>query len=268
MISTQFYYLNEVSMPNPAIEVIQRHGSVRQYKPDVLPNRLVESIVEAAQHTSSSSNLQTYSVVAVTDPAKRARLAELCGGQRHITEAPVFLTWCADLARLQRVCEIRGYTEETGYFESFLVAAVDAVIAAQSAAIAAESEGLGICYIGSIRNQPEAVIDLLGLPPLVFPVTGMTLGWPVEAPLVRPRLPLNEVLHWECYDTHGQDESLAAYDQAMLATGIYQNRQVPVGGAAQPVEAYGWMEHTARRAAQAVRVGLKDVINKRGFGLK
>jgi FMN reductase (NADPH) len=233
-----------------------------------VPPTLIESIVAAAQHTSSSSNLQAYSVVAVTDPAKRSRLAELCGNQRHIVEAPVFLTWCADVARLRRVCEIQGYRQETGYFESFLVAAVDAVIAAQTAALAAESDGLGICYIGSIRNRPEAVIELLGLPPLVFPVTGMTIGWPAETPLVRPRLPLNEVLHWECYDTRGQDEALATYDLAMRATGIYQDRQVSPGGTAQAVNAYGWMEHTARQVAQAMRIDLKDIINKQGFGLR
>ena len=255
-------------MPNPVIDVITQHGSARQYKPDALPAALIETIVAAAQRASSSSNLQAYSVVAVTDAAKRQRLAELCGNQRHIAEAPVFLAWCADLARLQRVCELQGYQENTDFFESFLVAAVDAVIAAQTAALAAESEGLGICYIGSIRNQPAAAIDLLGLPPLVFPVTGMTLGWPAAAPVIRPRLPLDAVLHWEGYDTRGQDEALAAYDQAMLATGIYRDRQVQPGGAAAPAARYGWLEHTARRVSQAMRVELKDVIAKQGFGLK
>ena len=129
-------------------------------------------------------------MVAVTDAAKRARLAELCGNQEHIAQAPVFLAWCADLARLDRACELRGYTQVTGYVENFLVAAVDAAIAAQTAALAAESLGLGICYIGSIRNNTQAVIDLLELPRLVFPVTGMTLGWPAAEPPMRPRLPL------------------------------------------------------------------------------
>src|SRR5512143_325535 len=104
---------------------MHRHGSVRQYKPDPLPPELVETIVAAAQRSSTSSNLQMYSVVAVTDAAKRARLAELCGNQEHVAQAPVFLAWCADLGRLDRACQLRGYTQVAGYVENFLVAAVD-----------------------------------------------------------------------------------------------------------------------------------------------
>jgi len=254
-------------MPNPTLELIQRHGSVRNYRPDPIPAETIEAIVAAAQRTSTSSNMQAYSVVAVMDAAKRARLAELCGNQEHIAGAPVFLAWCADLARLDRACELRGYLQETGYVENFLIAAVDAVIAAQSAALAAESLGLGICYIGSIRNHTQAVIDLLGLPRLVFPITGMTVGWPAADPLIRPRLPQSAVLHWETY-AHEHDAELAAYDRAMAATGIYGGRQIPVPGKPDEMEDYGWTEHTARRVAQAVRTDLREVLEAQGFALK
>jgi FMN reductase (NADPH) len=255
-------------MPNPTLELIQRHGSVRKYRPDPIPVETIEAIVAAAQRTSTSSNMQAYSVVAVIDAAKRARLAELCGNQEHVAQAPVFLAWCADLARLDRACELRGYEQETGYIENFLVAAMDAGIAAQSAALAAESLGLGICYIGSIRNNTQAVIDLLGLPRLVFPVTGMTVGWPAAEPQMRPRLPLQSVLHWESYDRTGQDEALAEYDRAMAATGIYGGRQVPAPGKPDVMEDYGWTEHSARRVAQAIRTDLRSVLERQGFDLK
>jgi len=254
-------------MPNPTLELIQRHGSVRNYRPDPIPVETIETIVAAAQRTSTSSNMQAYSVVAVMDAAKRARLAELCGNQEHIARAPVFLAWCADLARLDRACELRGYVQETGYVENFLIAAVDAVIAAQSAALAAESLGLGICYIGSIRNNTQAVIDLLALPRLVFPVTGMTVGWTAAKPPVRPRLPQSAVLHWEHYAS-AHDAELAAYDRAMAATGIYGGRQIPVPGKPDEMEDYGWTEHTARRVAQAVRTDLRGVLERQGFALK
>jgi len=254
-------------MPNPTLELIQRHGSVRNYRPDPIPVETIETIVAAAQRTSTSSNMQAYSVVAVMDAAKRARLAELCGNQEHIARAPVFLAWCADLARLDRACELRGYVQETGYVENFLIAAVDAVIAAQSAALAAESMGLGICYIGSIRNNTQAVIDLLALPRLVFPVTGMTVGWTAAKPPVRPRLPQSAVLHWEHYASE-HDAELAAYDRAMAATGIYGGRQIPVPGKPDEMEDYGWTEHTARRVAQAVRTDLREVLEAQGFALK
>jgi FMN reductase (NADPH) len=255
-------------MLNPTLELVRRHGSVRKYRPELIPAEAIETIVSAAQRTSTSSNLQVYSVVAVTDAAKRARLAALCGNQEHVAQAPVFLAWCADLARLDRACELRGYTQVTDYVENFLVAAVDAAIAAQSAALAAESLGLGICYIGSIRNNTRAVIDLLELPRLVFPVTGMTVGWPAAEPLVRPRLPLQSVLHWDRYSREGQDEALAGYDLAMAATGIYGGRQVPVPGKPEVMEDYGWTEHSARRVAQALRTDLREVLERQGFALK
>jgi FMN reductase (NADPH) len=254
-------------MTNETINLIHQHGSVRDYKPDPVPGVLLETIIAAAQRTSTSSNLQTYSVVAVTDPAKRAQLREWCGGQKHVEQAPLFLTWCADLARLDRACQLRGYTQEASYFENFLIAAVDAVIAAQSAALAAQSLGLGICYIGSLRNHPAEVIELLGLPKLVFPIVGMTVGWPASTPPLRPRLPLAAVLHWESYNSD-QDAALLQYDAEMTATGIYNNRQVPIPGKPDQMEAYGWLEHSARRASQVMRAELRSIIEKQGFLLK
>ncbi|MBN2388946.1 MAG: nitroreductase family protein [Anaerolineales bacterium] len=255
-------------MENPTIDLIHRHASVRRYKPDPLPAALVETIVAAAQRSSTSSNLQAYSVVAVIRAETRQRLAVLCGDQRHVAEAPVFLAWCADLARLERACELRGYIQETGFVENFLIAAVDAALAAQTAALAAESLGLGICYIGAIRNRPQEVIDLLGLPRLTFPISGMTVGWPAREHALRPRLDMSTILHREQYDRTHEDEALHTYDQAMIGTGIYKGRQVPTPGKPEEVEDYGWTEHTARRVSQAVRTGLRAVIEEQGFGLK
>ncbi len=255
-------------MSTATMEQIYRHYTVREYKPDPVPAELVETIIAAGQRASTSSNLQVYSIVAVTDAEKRSRLAELCGGQRQILQAPVFLTWCADLSRLDRICRRRGYEQATEYVESFLVAAVDAALAMQNAALAAESLGLGMCYIGAIRNQPAEVIELLGLPRLVFPVSGMTLGWPAVEPFIRPRLPLSAVLHWESYDLEGEVEALAEYDQAMIDTGIYDGRQVPAPGREAQMEDYGWQEHSARRVSNPMRSGLRQVLSQQGFALE
>ena len=184
----------------PFFRQIYAHASVRRYLDRPVPLAIVEAIVAAGQRSSTSSNLQMFSVVAVADPDKRARLAELCGNQAHIAQAPVFLAWCADLSRLERASELRGYTQVSEYAENFLLAAVDTAIAMQTATLAAESLGLGMCYIGAIRNHPLDVIELLELPPLVFPISGMTLGWPEGEHKPRPRLPLEAVLHWERYD--------------------------------------------------------------------
>jgi len=254
-------------LSTPTIELIRRHGSVRHYKPDPVPADMIETIVAAAQRSSTSSNLQMWSVIAITDADTRVHLSNLCGDQKHIVEAPIFLAWCADLSRLDRVCQLRGYSQVTEYVENFLVAAVDCVIAAQTAALAAESLGLGICYIGSIRNQTQQVIDLLSLPRLVFPITGMTLGWPAATPVLRPRLPLDAVLHWETFDRRHEDQALRDYDRAMLQTGIYQGRQVPVPGKPEETEEYGWLEHSARRVSQPTRTDLHKILSQQGFEL-
>jgi FMN reductase (NADPH) len=253
---------------NSVLELIYRHGSVRKYKPDPVSPEIVETIIAAAQRSSTSSNLQLWTAVAVTDQATRARLAQVCGNQAHIVEAPVFLAWCADLGRLDRVCELRGYTQMTDYVENFLVAALDVGIAAQTAALGAESLGLGICYIGAIRNSPKAVVELLALPNHVFPVAGMTIGWPDDRPPLRPRLPTRAVLHWEHYDRDCQDSLLHEYDKTMIETGIYNGRQVAVPNRPGEIEDYGWLEHSARRVSQPTRTGLREALARQGFELK
>ena len=254
-------------MDTPTLQLMRRHGSVRKYKDEPVPVEVVEAIVHAAQRGSTSSNLQVVSIVAVTEAAKRARLAEICG-QEHVTQAPLVLVWCADLRRLDRACELRGYTQVADYVENFLICTLDAGIAAQNGALAAESLGLGMCYIGSIRNNCQAVIDLLNLPRLVFPVVGMMVGWPAAQPAVRPRLPVSAILHWEAYDPNPQDEVLSEYDRIMIATGIYQGRQVPVPGKTGEMQDYGWLEHSARRAARVARTELRGILKRQGFGLE
>jgi FMN reductase (NADPH) len=254
-------------MQNPTLELIHKHASVRHYKADPVSSTLVETIIAAAQCASTSRNLQAYSVVAVTQAAKRKKLAKLCGNQAHIREAPVFLVWCADLARTERTCELRGYRQVSQYMENFLVAAVDTALAAQNAALAAESLGLGICYIGYIRNIPEEVVKLLELPRLTFPIIGMTVGWPSKEPHLRPRLPLEAVLHWERYNPD-QDEALHEYDRRMAETGIYRRRPADVPKRENKPEDDGWLQYAAERLSQAERTDLRRALKRQGFALK
>lgn len=251
-------------MSNSTIDLINKHGSVRHYKSDPVPRDLVRQIVAAGQHASTSSNLQMYSVVAVTDRARREQMSDYCNNQAFINQAPVFLVWCADLSRLERIAAKYNRQQVSSYAENFLLSAVDVSLIMQTTALAAESLGLGICYVGAIRNQPQDVIDMLQLPKLVFPVAGMSVGWPVQAPRIRPRLPLDAVLHWETYSSDGEDQYLDQYDEEMIATGIYKGRQVTKNDD-QEVEVYGWTEHSSRRAAMVVRAGLKDVLVRQGF---
>lgn len=187
---------------NPVLETLFAHRSVRAFRPDPLPDGTLETLIAAAQSAPSSSNLQTWSVIAVQSPAGRARLAELTGPQPHVAEAPLVLAWLADLSRISRIAERRGETAAgLDYLDTFLMAVIDAALAAQNAVVAAESLGLGTVYLGALRNQPEAVADLLGVPDGVFPVFGLVVGHPDPARLaqIKPRLPLRTVLHAERY---------------------------------------------------------------------
>lgn len=255
-------------MTTPTITQIYNHYSVRHYKPDPVPRSLIESIISAAQRSSTSSNLQMYSAIAVTDATKRARLAKLCGNQAHIIQAPAFIAWCADLSRLDRVCQWQGYKQVTERVENFLLAVIDATIAMQTAALAAESLGLGICFIGAIRNQPEEVIEFLALPKLVFPIVGMTVGWPASKPSIKHRLPIDAILHFESYDSSNEVQALLDYDRIMMESNIYQERQVRVDGGDGELQDYGWMEHSARRVSTPQRTGLGLALLKQGFELK
>src|SRR6185437_12533393 len=189
---------------NDVLATILNHRSVRGFLPEKLPGGTLELLVAAAQSASTSSNLQVWSVVAVNDPAHKSQLATLAGDQQFIRDAPLLLVWLADLARLDGIAADRQQSVEgTQYLEEFIFAVVDAALAAQSALIAAESLGLGGVYIGAMRNLPEQIAAELGLPPLVFGVFGMSIGYPdPERPTdIKPRLPQSVVLHREQYLT-------------------------------------------------------------------
>ena len=254
-------------MTNATLDLIHAHGSVRHFKPDPVADELIETIVGAGQRASTSSNLQMYSVIAVTDAARRDQVAQLCGNQEFIRAAPVFLAWCIDLARLDQVSALRGYAQVTEYTENFLLTTIDTAIVSQTAALSAESLGLGICYVCAIRNHPREMIQLLDLPRLVFPIVGMAIGYPTRAAHPRPRLPLAAILHRDQYN-RDQVAALRAYDRAMIETGIYENRQVPVPGKSDEMENYGWLEHTARRVSKTTRAFLRAVLEEQGFALK
>jgi nitroreductase len=226
---------------NTVIDLLLNHRSVRGYKPDPLPEGALELIIAAAQSAATSSNLQAWSVVALTEPEKKAKCAAYAGGQRHIEECPVFLLFIADLARLNRNGDAEGIPangNET--FEMLTVAVIDTALAAQNAVIAAESLGLSTVYIGGMRNKPEDAAALIGLPPSAFVTFGLCLGYAREGAegAIKPRLPQAAVLHHGAYDLAGQDAALQRYNDAMSA---FQE--------SQGMKAAGWTRHSAKRVA-------------------
>jgi nitroreductase len=200
---------------NAVLETILNHRSVRGFLPQALPEGTLELLVAAAQSASTSSNLQFWSVVAVQEPERKSRLAELAGQQQFIRDAPLLLVWLADMSRINRIAaERQAQVDGTHYVEEFIVGVVDAALAAQSALIAAESLGLGGVYIGAMRNLPEQVAAELALPPHTFAVFGMSVGYPDPAREtgIKPRLPQSLVLHREHYSTLQRSEAIDDYN--------------------------------------------------------
>jgi nitroreductase len=226
---------------NSTLTTLLNHRSVRRYRHEPLPDGTLELLVAAAQSAATSSNLQTWSVIAVEDPEHKERLATIAGDQAQIRQAPLLLVWLADVARLAAAAEQRALPYEAlDYTEMFVMAAVDATLAAQNAVIAAESLGLGICYIGAMRNRPEDVAAELDLPPGTFAVFGLCVGYPDESrmPAVKPRLPQAAVLHRERYNIE-QAEPIADYNGVMQR--FYEEQRMRVSG--------DWVEHSAQRVA-------------------
>jgi nitroreductase len=249
---------------NEALDAILSHRSVRDYLPQPVPGHALELAIAAAQSAPSSSNLQAWSVIAVEDKDIKDRLNAVAGNQRQIAQAPLLLVWLADLARPRDIAQTRGGTAEgLDYVESFLLGVIDAALAAQTAVVALESLGFGTCYIGAIRNDPETVARELGLPEGVFPVFGMTIGYPDPAKPagVKPRLGREAVVHRNRYDPAAHRPVLDPYNKAL---GAFQ--------AEQAMARIDWTEQVSNRigtvAALKGRHVLKDVIRKLGFALK
>ena len=250
---------------SPAIDLMLQHRSVRAYRPDPLPPGTLKTLIAAAQSAATSSNLQTWSVVAVEDAARRARLSEFAGGQKHIQQAPLFLVWLADLSRAERLGAAAGQEMAAlPYLESFLVSVIDAALAAQNATVAAESLGLGSVYIGAMRNHPEAVAAELSLPAGVVAVFGMCVGYEDaqrRPALVKPRLPQTVVLHHETYQTGDEQAEIAAYDDTLRA---FQSRTA--------MQSQAWSDLIRTRlgavASLSGRDRLRSALASLGFALK
>jgi nitroreductase len=201
--------------PNPTIQLMRQHRSIRQYTDDPVPDEDITEAVAVAQCASTSSNVQAYCIIRVRETVKLARLVELTGGQGKVARAGAFFLICADSRRHRLLVERTG-GEYRGGLEEFLVGVIDASLFAQNLALAFESQGYGICYIGSVRNVLKEVDDLLDLPRGVYALFGMCVGVPDQDPPVRPRLPLEAVLMDEQYCP---DETMLAaidrYDEEM-----------------------------------------------------
>lgn len=204
-------------LPESALELMHRHASIRSYKSQPVPEDMLERILLAATRASSSGNMQAYSVIVTSDPEIRRELYEAHFQQSMVLEAPLLLTFCADFHRMRRWLKLREAPENFDNFMSFMIAAIDATLASQNAALAAEAEGLGICYMGTTLASCDQIARILKCPEGVMPVVGFSLGFPNEAPARRDRLPLRSLVHKEKYQVRSDSEILSEYQDREVA---------------------------------------------------
>ena len=187
-------------------DTLLERRTIRKYSSEAVTDEMLEKILKKGCRASTTGNMQVYSIIITRDKSKKKELAPLHFNQKMITEAPVVLTFCADFNRFSKWCHQRK--AEPGYdnFLSFFTAAIDALLVAQTVCIAAEDEGLGICYLGTTTYMAHKIIETLKLPKGVVPVTTVTLGWPAEIPEQPDRLPLKAIIHNETYKDYSSDD--------------------------------------------------------------
>jgi len=176
--------------------------TIRKYSDRTVANDLLNNILKAGIRASTTGNMQVYSIIITRDAEMKKKLAPAHFNQSMITNAPVVLTFCADFNRFNKWCRQREAVPGYDNFLSFMTAAIDALLVAQTVCNVAEDEGLGICYLGTTTYNADQIIDILDLPAGVVPVTTVTLGWPAEEPEQVDRLPLAAVVHNEKYQDY------------------------------------------------------------------
>ena len=180
-------------------EQIASHRSIRKYQSKSIPDDIIRQILEAGIAASNTGNMQVYSMIVTKDENLRKQLWEVHFRQDMVLQAPVVITFCADINRFNKWCRLRKADPAYDNLLWFCNAAIDATLASQNVALAAESFGLGICFLGTTTYNSERIIDILKLPVGVMPVTTLVVGYPDEQPTLTGRLPFDAVVHNETY---------------------------------------------------------------------
>lgn len=203
---------------NPTVKTILSHKSVRNFLPDPLPTGALETLMASASSASTSSLLQAWAAIIVDVPKHKDAVATLAGNQDFIRQAPVFFILMVDLYRLARISEKAGIENKAvDKMDMFIMPTLDCGIAGQNIALAAESLGLGVCYVGAVRNNASELCDLLKLPPRMMPVFGLAIGEPDESVpnAIKPRFSADAMFHRNVWNGEKEDEHVAAYDDIL-----------------------------------------------------
>jgi nitroreductase len=241
------------------LNLLSSHTSIRTYKNTKLSKEEVFELISVAQHAASSHFVQAYSVIWVTNNELKKKLGDYSKNQQQMATAGAVFVCCVDFERLRIAGELNDTSIVTDSAENVMVGTIDIALFAQNLAIAAESKGYGICYIGGVRNSPAEISELLNLPTNVFPVFAMTMGVPDEQHEVKPRLPVDAILHENGYSSEKYQTLLPAYDKTLEE--YYASRS-------SNQKATNWTKSMAEFLKVPRRTHLKKFLEDKGFTWK
>ena len=250
------------------VEQIITRGSIRKFSKKKVSNEIFDSLIASAQSAPSKSNLQQYSILNITDIKTKKQIGKLLGETSWATEAPVFFLFLADIRRNKIITESRGYEYQNNNLDHFMNAVIDSALGMQTLILAAESWGLGVCPISMVRNHLDEIKKICSLPDCVFPIAGLSLGWPNEKKKISIRLPQNLVLHENKYLDNKILQEIDKYDEL-----VFKDSPIPLSKQ-RHVEKYGpakrglWSENVARQLSVPERMEFRNWLNKNGFDLK
>ncbi len=246
---------------NETINLLMNHRSIRKYTDKVPSDEIIETIVKAGQQAAFAGQLG--SLILSRDK------------KRHPFGSPLYFIVCVDIHRIQKVMEKRGWDLVSSDAAMLLFGMQDACYLAQNLVIAAESLGLGTCYLGFVPFDADKLIEKYDLPPKVFPLVGISVGYPDEKPPVRPRYPLE----FSCFDGKYPKFSevqiktaMKQMDEGYLAQNYYQNGKLMIKLDSEREETfngktYSWTEHISRKWGQWLQdpKEMWEILKKYGF---
>lgn len=199
------------------IDTVKNRRTIRKYLQKDISSDLLNDLLETSSRASTMGGMQLYSVVITRNAEMKEKLSPAHFNQPMVKGAPVVLTFCADFRRFSKWCEQRNAVLGYNNLMSFMNAAMDTLLVAQTFCTLAEEAGLGICYLGTTTYNPQMVIDALQLPELVFPITTVTVGYPDGIPAQVDRLPLEATVHEEYYHDYSKADidKLYAYKESL-----------------------------------------------------
>ncbi|NDV59278.1 NADPH-dependent oxidoreductase [Bacteroides sp. 519] len=199
------------------MESINKRRTIRKYTQRNIPDELLNNLLKTSFRASTTGNMQLYSVIVTRNTEMKEKLSPAHFNQPMVKTAPVVLTFCADFRRFSKWCEQRKAVPGYNNFQSFMNAAMDALIVTQTFCTVAEENGLGICYLGTTTYNPQMIIETLGLPELVFPIATITVGYPDGIPPQVDRLPVNGIIHTETYEDYTPEriDEIYAYKESL-----------------------------------------------------